>query len=175
MKRSKRLCPTSHGRRIYTIKSCDDIDQSKIKNEGEENAPKKKTTYRWDNVAPFLSNPIEVLRQERLRKERIRDEKLQKEKDKLKQLDNDDISIIELAENVNLNTENHSARVNYNSHKAELDYSGANIKMRICKDIEYIPPDAITYGDLVMLQPECPVLKQEMKETLEFLHVLNDF
>ena len=45
--------------------------------------------------------------------------------------------------------------------KEQLDYSGANIKMRIWKDIEYYP--------------NWPAFHQEMKETLEFIDCLHEF
>ena len=116
-------------------------------------------------MTPFLNNPIEILRQERLKRERMRQQKVQKEKDKLKVLDHEDISCIDLVDHVHLNTESNkksSSRRSYNfKAQAELDYSGANIKMRICKDIEYIP--------------NWPILREDIKETLEFIDVLNDF
>lgn len=70
-------------------------------------------------------------------------------------------SVIELKENVNVDPSNNKPNQNRNSWKEELDYSGANIKMRIWKDIEYYP--------------NCPIFHQEMKETLEFIDCLHEF
>jgi hypothetical protein len=157
VKRSKRANPAISGKGFNKIKSCEDIHATPPEH---DDASGGKTTYRWERVSPFLSNPIEALRQERLRKERLRHQKLQKEREKLQIIDRDDISIISLHEEIDLtNTNKASARGEPASKLAEIDYT--NIKLKICNGIGYIP--------------NCPVLREDIKETLQFIDILADF
>ena len=134
VKRSKRFCPTSNGtKRFYKIKSCHDIHSDKIMDPNSLDENTVKSTYkRFDNVTPFLSNPIEVLRQERLRRERLKQQKLQKEKEKLKLIDRSDISLIEPDVYAPPQTIKQQLTDRSEQNKqgiAELDYK--NIKMKI--------------------------------------------
>jgi len=67
----------------------------------------------------FLANPIEILRQERLRRETLKKIKIQKKKEKFNELDANEIKI-----------EKKELKPNF-----QLDYSGANIKMRLLNDL----------------------------------------
>lgn len=95
VKRQKRICPSTGYKiqrgKFYKIKSCDDLVSSPGNGDTEGQELQNQAGYRWDNISPFLSNPIEVLRQERLRKERIKQQKIIKEKEKLQALDHQDI------------------------------------------------------------------------------------
>ena len=85
VKRDKRIQED----KFYKIKSWDDILSSPLKHlRSQKN---NKVQYNWDIGNQFFSNPIEILRQERLKREKMRQQRIQKEKDKLKELDHEDI------------------------------------------------------------------------------------
>jgi hypothetical protein len=73
----------------------------------------------------MFSNPIEMLRQERLKRERLKQQRIEREIERLKMIDDAEISKIN-----NESVITQSARM-----EAELDYSGAGIKMRLLKDL----------------------------------------
>ena len=85
VKRGKRIQED----KFYKVKSWDDIISSPLKHLRSE--INNKVQYNWDIGNQFFSNPIEILRQERLRREKMRQQRIQKEKDKLKELDHEDI------------------------------------------------------------------------------------
>ena len=69
-------------------------DTGKAINNKEFNKIKQdanKITYDFYKHNHFFANPIEVLRQERLKRERLRKLRIQKRKEKLQELDHEDI------------------------------------------------------------------------------------
>ena len=85
VKRGKRIQED----KFYKIKSWDDNFSSPLKHLRSQT--NNKVQYNWDIGNQFFSNPIEILRQERLRREKMRQQRIQKERDKLKVLDHEDI------------------------------------------------------------------------------------
>lgn len=85
VKRDKRMQKD----KFHKVKSCDDIHDSPLNQLRSQ--MNNRVQYNWDLNNQFFTNPIEMLRQERLKREKLRHQRIQKEKDKLKVIDHDDI------------------------------------------------------------------------------------